>query len=329
MRLSYRAMQIGDIQTCVDLIAAHPVQRWRYGPAIGHLRLVWSRLLGQESFRTAVFEISDSDSGPKKAVAVGVSAFVTEGFVRRLKTLPSIWIGPELTALVAKGRSPLLSAREVADANSIGGLTAVVWAGCVHPEHSTELPVHNLMVKAFMDHHAGFRLQELIAAQAESEEQAHAAINSGALLFDNSQGIYVSPLRKNVRALWNKPHILGITRDLAMRQTGTWITELFHEYREPRIRFNHSQQRLLAAAMSGHTDAQLAEELGISIATVKTTWRVIYDRVGERAPEILPAALRQEDCTPERGKTKKYCLLFYLRSHPEELRPIAGKAHQC
>jgi hypothetical protein len=55
------------------------------------------------------FEFSDLGSRPKKAVAVGVSAFVTEGFVRRLKAPPFVWIGPELTALVAKGRSPLLS----------------------------------------------------------------------------------------------------------------------------------------------------------------------------------------------------------------------------
>lgn len=328
MRLSYRPMQHGDIETCVDLIATHPAHRLRYGPSIGHLRLAWSRLLGQESFKTAVFEISDSDSAPNRAVAVGVSAFVTEDFARRLKTPPFVWIGRELTVLVANGRSPLLSERQVAEANSSKGLTAVVWAGCVHPQHSKELQVHNLMVKAFIELHVGFRLQELIGAQAESEEQVHAGLNSGALLFDNSHGTYISPLSKSIRELWNKPHVLGITRDLALGQTGTWISELFHEYREPRIRFNRSQQRLLAVAMNGHTDAQLAEELGVSVATVKTTWRVIYDRVSEQAPEILPAASLQEDCTSERGKTKKYCLLFYLRSHPEELRPIAGKSHR-
>jgi hypothetical protein len=322
-------MHSGDIQSCVDMIATHPTQRLRYGPAIDQLRPAWFSLLGKESFRAAVFEISDSelDSAPKNAVAVGVSVFVNDGFVRRAKTRPFVWIGPELTALVAKGRSPLLSDREVAEANSNRGLTAVVWAGCVRPQHSRELQVHNLMVKAFIEFHAGFRLQELIAAQVESEEEAHAVINSGAFLFDNSQGTYISPSSKNARGLWNKPHVLGITRDLAIGQTGIWIAELFHEYREPRIRFNRSQQRLLAAAMNGHTDVQLSEELGIAVATVKTTWRVIYDRVSEQAPEILPAVAPQEEWTSERGKTKKYYLLSYLRSHPEELRPIGGKAY--
>ncbi len=325
MRLSYRQMQCSDIPACVGMIAAHPVQRLRYGPTIKLLSAVWSHLLGLESFRTDVFEMSDSNSASSKAIAVGVSVFVADDFARRLKTSPSVWIGPELTILVARNRSPLLSDREVAEANSSTGLISVVWAGCVHPEYSHELEVHNLMVRAFMEQHYGFRLRELIAAQAESEEQVQAILNSGGFLFDSSDGIYICASSEKIRGLPESPHVLGTTRDLAAHQTGTWISELFHNYREPRIRFNGSEQRLLTAAMKGDTDEQLAEELSISLATLKTTWRMIYDRVNERAPEILPAASSQQDWTPERGKTKKYRLLFYLRSHPEELRPIVRK----
>ena len=304
-------------------MAAHPVQRLRYGPTIKLLPAVWSHLLGLESFCTDVFEMSDS--GSPKAIAVGVSVFVTEDFVQRLKTKPFVWIGPELTVLVAKDCSPLLSDREVAEANSNIGLISVVWAGCVHPEYSHELEVHNLMVRAFTEQHYGFRLRELIAAQAESQEQAQAALNAGAFLFDRNNLTYVCASRENIRGLQENPHILGTTRDLAAHQTGTWISELFHNYHEPRIRFNRSQRRLLKAALKGDTDVELAEELGISLATLKTTWRAIYDRVNERAPEVLPEDSSQEEWTPERRKTKKYRLLFYLRSHPEELRPIARK----
>jgi hypothetical protein len=327
MRLSYRQMECGDIPTCVGIMAAHPVQRLRYGPTIKLLSRVWSRLVGLESFRTDVFEKADSDSGGRRSIALGVSVFITEDFLQRLKTTPFVWIGPELTVLVARDRSPLLSDREVAEANSNNGLISVVWAGCVHPEFSHELEVHNLMVRAFTEQHYGFRLRELIAAQAESQEQLQAALNAGAFLFHHNDGIYVCPSNENIRDLAEKPHILGTTRALATRQTGTWISELFHNYHEPRIRFNRSQQRLLTAAMNGDTDVQLAEELGISLATLKTTWRVIYDRVNERAPEILPADSSREEWGTERGKTKKYRLLFYLRSHPEELRPIARKTH--
>ncbi len=327
MRLSHRPMQSGDMDACVGMIKAHPVQCLRYGPAINHLRSAWSRLLGQDSFRTDIFEVSDSDSARPKTVAVGVSAFVTDGFVQQLKTPPFIWIGPALTMLIAMGRSPLLSDREVADANSGRGLTAVVWVGCVNPQLSEESQVHHLMVKAFIEQHVGFRLRELIAAQAESEEQAHTALNSGGLLFDGSKRVYISPSSEKVHGLWSKPHLIGITRELATRQTGNWISELFHEYREPRIHFNRSQQRLLAAAMNGHTDAQLAEELDVSVATVKTTWRTIYDRVSHQAPEILPATSSQDEWSLERGKTKKFELLSYLRSHAEELRPLARGLH--
>ena len=327
MRLSYRQMRLCDIQLCVDIMSAHPVQRLRYGSTIKLLSRVWSRLLGLESFRTAVFEVADSDSGPRRSIAVGVSAFVTDDFARRLKTLPLVWIGPELTVQVAKDRSPLLSDREVAEANSTGGLISVVWAGCVQPEHSKRLEVHNLMVRAFTAQHCGFRLRELIAAQAESEEQLQAALNAGAFLFDATCESYVCASRQNICKLHEKPHVLGTTRDLVAQQTGTWISELFYDYQEPQFRFNRSQQRLLTAAMNGDTDEQLAEELSISVATVKTTWRTIYDRVNESVPGILPASSSQEEWTSERGKTKKYRLLLYLRAHPEELRPIARRTH--
>jgi len=306
-------------------MSAHPVQRLRYGSSIKLLSPVWSRLLGLESFRTAVFEAADSDSDPRRSIALSVSVFVTDDFAQRLKIPPFVWIGPELTVLVAKERSPLLSDREVAEANSSSGLISLVWAGCVQLEHSKRFEVHNLMVRAFMEQHCGFRLRELIAAQAESEEQLQAALGAGAFLFDATCGSYVCSSRQDICKLHEKPHILGTTRDLVAQQTGTWISELFYDYQEPRFRFNRSQQRLLTAALNGHTDEQLAEELSISLATVKTTWRTIYDRVKESAPEILPTDSSQEERASERGKTKKYSLLLYLSAHPEELRSIARR----
>src|SRR5215470_7175606 len=98
MNFSYRPMRANDVAACVALVAAHPLLRVRYGGAIERLPGVWSRLLAQEAFRAAVFQVSESND--VKIIGLGITVFVTHDFMRRLKTAPFTWIGPELVDLV-------------------------------------------------------------------------------------------------------------------------------------------------------------------------------------------------------------------------------------
>ncbi len=79
--------------------------------------------------------------------------------------------------------------------------------------------------------------------------------------------------------------------------------------------------------MHGGTDRELSGDLGISLATVKKTWRSIYDRVATRSPDLISAnsAANGDEAMPERGREKKHPLIAYLRQHPEELRPVSRK----
>jgi hypothetical protein len=63
----------------------------------------------------------------------------------------------------------------------------------------------------------------------------------------------------------------------------------------------------------------------ISLATVKKTWRSIYDRVAAFSPELIPGNLA-DDGANTRGKAKKQRLIAYIREHPEELRPVSRTA---
>ena len=124
-----------------------------------------------------------------------------------------------------------------------------------------------------------------------------------------------------------KPHLVGLTRETAARQRGSWFASLF-VYQAPQLGFRRSEQQLLLAAMGGATDEELSDSLSVSLSAVKKAWRSIYTRVTEQLPELVPRQLTDEDLPQDRGKEKKRRLLTYLRDHPEELRPRSRRLVQ-
>ena len=323
MDLSYRPMRASDIAPCVALVRADPIVGPRYSPVIELLPAVWARLLGQESFQAVVFCTSDRKG--TRIIGARFSTFVTDDFMRRLKTAPMVWIGPELVQRVSQGRSPLLSDQEVAKANSIcDGLNMVVLAGTLDRTHLPKLlDVYNKGYVSVLERSSGFCVKEFIT-QAESEEHLQAVLNTGHLLLCDQEKRYVEPRADQIRNLLHEPHIIGITRDLAPQRLGAWVNQMF-QYKQPYLHLNRGQQRLLMAAMNGATDIELAAQLNMSGAAVKKRWRDIYDRVHDRVPELFSAEESPESSS-KRGKAKKHRLLSYVREHPEELRPIIRKA---
>lgn len=74
---------------------------------------------------------------------------------------------------------------------------------------------------------------------------------------------------------------MGMTREIATGQPGSWggWAGMLFLYRQPTLGFSRSEQRLLLSALDGVTDQELSNKLGLSLTTVKKTWRRIYDRV--------------------------------------------------
>ena len=96
------------------------------------------------------------------------------------------------------------------------------------------------------------------------------------------------------------------------------LLPMFGSYAAPRCSFNDSERLLLCEALDGHTDEELALELGVSLSAVKKRWVGILDRVERGRPDVFAAFNRD---TPTRGAQKRHRLLRYVRAHPEELRP--------
>jgi hypothetical protein len=314
-------MRPGDLPQCVQIVAADPVAGPRYGSYIAHLRSAWSRLLGRQAFRAVVFE---DLRGPRPClVGVGISTFVTDDYAHAIKTPPLFWVAPDLVRRVMAGDPPLLSDRQLQDANASTGLHNYVWQGCTRLEDRARPEVHNCVITAFVEQHRGFFLSELLA-QGESEQQVQMILNTGGLLWSSAGGGYVVAPPESAERLMSEPHVLGLTRELALGQIGSWVGSLFI-YQPPQFGFRPSEQRLLMAALEGGTDKELAEELGISVSAVKKAWRMIYHRIAESRPALIPDDSTGQRWTGKRGKEKKQRLIAYLRGHPEELRPVSSK----
>lgn len=324
MTLQYRPMQAKDVDRCVEIVAGNPFLAPRYGDAIADLGKTWLSLLGRLAFTAVIFEES-LGGNRSRLVGAGISAFVSDAFLRDIKKPPLIWIGPEIVCRVSQGNSPLLSDKEVAEANTHGGLNLIGWHGATSIEDAARPEVLNFVFSSFVDLHRGFLIKELLG-QADSPEVLQGIRNSGGHFYDPELRTFVSSIPGSADEVARRPHLMGSTRELAL--AGTWLSgSAIFSYQAPRFLFSRSEQRLLQAAMQGSTDTELSQQLGISASSVRRCWLSIYDRLAERAPEVLgqSAAPEHENANAVRGKGKKYRLLAYLREHAEELRPILRK----
>lgn len=321
MDLRCRQMQNKDVAECVEIIAAHPVIGPRYqGRVKPDLYQAWLRLLGSGAMKAVVFEESKGSQGT--IVSFGVSVIVTDDFIRELKTPPLFWIGPELAKRVLAGVSPVLSEKQIREGNSKGGLNLVVWESTPRSGFDNRADIYHLMVASFIEIHRGFLWKEMVTTQLESAERMQWALNAGGLLWNPSARRYEHCPEKQYPRVIRQPHIVGVTRDIESGRPGSWVGTLF-DYQRPKCGFSQREQKLLLSALSGGTNNELSDQVGVSPATVKNSWRSIYNRVISGLPELF-----LEDTQAKRGKEKRRRLLAYLRDHPEELRPISRRLLQ-
>lgn len=184
------------------------------------------------------------------------------------------------------------------------------------------------MMARFIQEHRGYVWKEVISAQSWTAEHLDFIFRTGGRFWDPLAGGYTAILRADAGKIVSKPHIMGITLELELQRQrgweGSWIGAMF-DYHAPILGFSSSEQRLLNNALSGATDEQLAGTLGTGLPTVKKIWVSIYHRVEDCLPALIPDRLQAEGPTGSRGREKRRGLLAYLRSHPEELRPVSRR----
>jgi hypothetical protein len=319
MRLRHRPSTASDFKNWLQ----YSTVRRRYGPLFGQLPGIWASLLSKGQAISAVVEDLDA---PKKdcLLSLGLAVFISDEFARQAKTTPLFWIGPELVRHL-EDDSRILNFAAIRRANSREGLNLFIWEVDVRPLPQSEfLAVATHISSAFFEYHAGFKIKELLA-QHPFGPVLRAALQVGLWLLQNGDGDYSPLTRPETVEAAGAPFLLGLTRELARKAPGSWISSLF-DYREPRIFFTPAEQRHLLCALGAHTDDEIVNQSAISSSAVKKCWQSIYARVGLRLPELLPSDRYDRG---GRGTEKRRWLLSYLRNHPEELRPLLPSASKA
>jgi hypothetical protein len=317
--VQHRKMRQEDIPACIELVASHPAIAVRYHNRLNDLGAAWSRLIPSEAANLVILE--ELASSKSEIWGITGAVFVDDDFIREVKKPPFFWIGAELARRVNSLESPVLSEKQIRDANSTDGLNILVLEGHIRPGNALWTETYYSGVSAFFEHYRGYRIKELIGSQADNPQFLDSMIKSGVMLL-NPDGCSWTDSPTDLEGIVAKPHIIGLPREIAANKPGSWFSSVF-DYRLPRFGFTRRQQQLLMSAFETHIDERLAEKLGISLSAVKKMWLDIYDRVGSFDPEL---ALDHTDATrleTKRGKEKRRQLLSYLRGHPEELRPFS------
>ena len=271
---------------------------------------VWRSFLAKPSFQGTVIE-SEFPIAGHKIVGCGLGVFVTAAFADREVSEPRPGLNSRIVAGVAAGEPILLSRAEIGEGNAGEGLDFVnmygTWRdGILNSDQLAE--VHALLGTSFVEHFAGYRFNRVLKE----------AIGASRIALARATGTYrlVGEFPESESAL------AVVNRETALAAPYSAAAAIYR-YRAPVLRLRPAEQELLAAALSGKTDAELSAALGLSVEATKKRWLSIFDRVDQYKREILS----QADADSEgRGPQKRHRVVAYVRTHPEELRPFSWDA---
>ena len=268
---------------------------------------VWTAFLDNPAFQANVIESERAIAG-HRIVACGMGVFVSGEFADREITNPRPGLNSRIIAGVASAEPVVLSRAEIAAGNAGEGIDFVnmygTWRdGIMNADQLAE--VHALLGTSFIEHFAGYRFNRVLKE----------AIGHSTIALARATGTYrlIAEFQESESALF------VVTRESALAAPYSVAAKMYR-YQAPVLRLRPAEQRLLAAALSGKTDAELSADLGLSIEAIKKRWMSIFDRVEEFKPEILS---KTDPDTDSRGPQKRHRVVAYVRTHPEELRPFS------
>jgi len=320
MNLMAREGDVRDLPAWHQLHLAkalpYPAKSWRILPQM------WETLL--ESGRLLLCLVEDRSLPlASRIVSCCAALFVTDAFCEEAKKSLPPFFGMELARLYLAQELPVLTRAQIAEANAGPGLNLMIrfegWRGCFLSHEA--LAIRERQNAALHLALGGYHVKEMLI-NPMSDEAFGYLIDGGILLrrdCSEPTGNAVPPKSDGLR-----PRIVGLTTKEAEAHPGSHFSDLF-VYSRPRFHFSRAEQNLLRHALTGETREDLAASLSLSAWTVKQRWQSIYERVGAVDRELLPAPLVGGSEAHARGLERRRRLLNYLRQHPEELRPAAGR----
>jgi hypothetical protein len=166
--------------------------------------------------------------------------------------------------------------------------------------------------EVFRDAHAGYHLQAMFFQGGELDEPYLVAAGFRARRCADAPALEALPAVQ-------RPALFGLTRAEAMcTWPGTSVRHIF-DHQPPRFGLSSTQRRALTLALQLDSDPAVMERLAISPHALKKLWRVVYERIEDRAPGFFGET--SSDDEGKRGPEKRRQVLAYVRQRPEELCP--------
>lgn len=269
---------------------------------------VWTRLLGHSGFNADVIEDLACPAG-QRLVGLGVSIALGDAWRERLQREPPPFAPALVYADLLNGNYPLPTDSELARMSGEGKVAFLV----LHYHqvlddlgHPDTLQMLDVAMTLFRHTHAGYRLECLYQEGLEQQ-----------VAYLQSMGFRA----RTARACKGVPELYGLTRqEAAGLLPGAPVRNAF-QFTPPRFGFTAAERRMLRLAVTQLSDAEMSDELGISLHGLKKLWRSVHQRALAAMPSLFDEAAAVGEESATRGPEKRRSLLLYLRQHPEELRP--------
>lgn len=301
--MHWRPFHESDLSVCLDMQPAclgdHLVGR---SVALE----VWRSLVKHPAFLATVIEAERPISGHRIA-GCGLGVFVRPTFADREIEVPRRGLNDRIIASIASGDAMILNRDEIGKGNAKAGLDFVnlygTWRdGVLKPAELSDVQV--LLGTGFAEQFGGYRFNRVLKE----------AVGADRIALARATGTY-----RTIAEYPETASALVVVTPESASSSPYSVAASIYRYRAPELRLRPAEQQLMAAALSGKTDVELSEQLGLTVEATKKRWLSIFDRVAQYKPEIL--SLEEEG--ERRGLQKRHRIVAYVRSHPEELRPYA------
>ncbi|HEX2815834.1 MAG TPA: Lrp/AsnC family transcriptional regulator, partial [Phenylobacterium sp.] len=222
---------------------------------------------------------------------------------------PRPGLNDRLVAAVASGRPVVRPESDLRNPDAGEALDLIIlsgnWlGGGLTTEQVSEAQI--LLALLFVQMHVGYRLNRILC-ETTGEAQHRQMESSG--------GVW-----RRVERFGGERTLFVMAREEAFSVIGSLATRLF-QYKPPVLHLRDTDKHLLAEALHGGTDAELAARINLSPSSIKKRWRLLFERIADVRPDLLPHG-RNKGLNESRGPQKRHHILAYIRSHPEELRPF-------
>ncbi len=302
--------------TLEDFLLHREVLAPWYGPGVPDLERAWAGMLAQEGVWSLVIEDVE---GPRRAVSLSLSAFVSDRMADKLESGECPWIAGAIASRhLSRGDEPL-SLDRIRAAHRGGGLNLVALhtvSPILPPGHASTGLVGDRRAAASGHSMQGYRLKRVLREVFSPQALGSFTAGGWRLRSDYRKHFEDEAEQPSI----HRPFLMGLSRDEAANDHigGARVASLFVDYPN-RLALRRVHRELLTSALEGLTDKELADRLSLSPSAVKKRWAAVYTHVEGKIPG-MPSDRGRVDRT--RGAERRRHVLNYLREHPEEFRPL-------